>query len=128
MKVLVATSRTQGARATDFNECVEGELVWTPEPCDYGRRRGGRWARCARGFLGLASHTGTTTAEVKDLPWLTMEKYVDALRKCFADAGMRPDLADGIAAEHADFAATWPTGAILERDVDRFTDRLRLPG
>jgi hypothetical protein len=123
MKVLVATSRTQGARATDFNECVDGELVWAPEPCDYGRRRGGRWARCARGFLGLSSHTGTTTALVKDLPWLTLEAYITAMRACFAAAGMRDELADGIAREHADFAATWRTGAVLERDVDDFTER-----
>jgi hypothetical protein len=123
MKVLVATSRTQGARADDFNECVDGELVWTPEPCDYGRRRGGRWARCARGFLGMSSNNGTTTAKVEDLPWLTPEKYVTAMRSCFAMAGMPVDLADGIAREHADFAATWPTGVILQRDVDLFTER-----
>jgi hypothetical protein len=123
MKVLVATSRTQGARANDFNDCVDGELVWALEPCDYGRRRGGRWARCARAFLGMSSQQATTTAKVRDVPWMTVEKYIAAMRSAFAAAGMPVGTAEGIARDHAEFASTWPADTVLERDLDVFSAR-----
>ncbi|WP_420898485.1 DUF7715 family protein [Cryobacterium lactosi] len=33
MRVLVATSATQGTRASDSIGCVEGELVWLRDVC-----------------------------------------------------------------------------------------------
>jgi hypothetical protein len=34
MKVLVATTLTQGIDDDDYHYSVEGELVWIQEPCD----------------------------------------------------------------------------------------------
>ncbi|MCU1400567.1 MAG: hypothetical protein JWN62_3676 [Acidimicrobiales bacterium] len=62
MKVLVATHITQGDDIGDYCATVEGELV-TPAipPCP------DRLCGCARGFTGLGSSHGTTTAIVADL-------------------------------------------------------------
>ncbi|MCU1387554.1 MAG: hypothetical protein JWL72_892 [Ilumatobacteraceae bacterium] len=62
MKVLVATHITQGDDIGDYCATVEGELV-TPAipPCR------DRLCGCARGFTGLGSAHGTTTAIVADL-------------------------------------------------------------
>jgi len=38
MKTFVATSETQGARASDTMTCVEGELVWMVDPCPLSTR------------------------------------------------------------------------------------------
>ena len=122
MKVLVATSRTQGARATDFFDGIDGELVWIPEPCERGRRLGAAGTRCARGFLGVASNAGTTTAMVKEMEPLNIRLYADALRPLFVD--MVPDvIVSTLAYELTTFAAEWPTGTILERNLDQFKER-----
>lgn len=62
MKVLVATHITQGDDIGDYCATVEGELV-TPAipPC------ADRLCGCARGFTGLGSAHGTTTAIVAHL-------------------------------------------------------------
>ncbi len=125
MKVLVATSRTQGARSDDFNWCVEGELVWVQEPCWRDKRRDPRSCGCGRAFAGLASHRSTTTAAVKELPWMTVDRYVDAMCESFRATGWPADLAPIVAVDLARFAATWPTGAILQRDLDSIS--LRTP-
>ena len=39
MKVFVATRETQGARPSDFNSCIDGELVWMLDPCPESKRR-----------------------------------------------------------------------------------------
>ena len=122
MKVLVATSRTQGARTTDFFDGVDGELVWIPEPCERGRQLGAAGTRCARGFLGVASNAGTTTAMVKDVDALNLRLYADALRPLFVDL-VPGETVWGLASDLATFAAGWPTGTVLERNLDRFRER-----
>ena len=127
MKVLVATSRTQGARATDFFEGIDGELVWIPEPCERGWRLGASGTRCARGFLGVATNEGTTTAMVKDVEPLTLSLYADSLRPvCVPDAP--EDVVWSLACDLAMFADSRPTGTILERNLDRFSPRRVGPG
>jgi len=68
MKVLVATTRTQGARPNDYHYCIEGELVRINEVCarDRGDPDGG--CGCGRGFGGLNSHQATTTARIAEVP------------------------------------------------------------
>jgi len=64
MKVLVATERTQGDLAGDYDYCVPGELLWLPMVCDADRRDPSGGCGCGRGFGGLTSHRATTTGEV----------------------------------------------------------------
>jgi hypothetical protein len=122
MKVLVATSRTQGSRANDYRWAVDGELVWIQEPCDTDQKRKGDCG-CGRGFAGLAPHRATTTAEVRDLPELTLEEYILALRTGLADAGWPEDWAEEIAAAQTDLIKSWPAGSVVERDLERFSVR-----
>ena len=123
MKVLVATSRTQGARSSDFHWGIDGELVWIAEPCDTDRRRLGKGCGCGRAFAGLASHRAGTTAEVRDLP-MSIGQYERALAEGLADAGWPASWAPEMARDQAEFASRWDDGAVIERDLDDFTERL----
>ena len=125
MKVLVATSRTQGARSDDYNWCIDGELVWIQEPCACDRA-GCHTCGCGRGFAGLTSHRATTTAEVKDIDGFTREDYVLALRTSLSDGGWPAEWAEDIATDQIRFGADWPDRTILERHLDVFTKRTQL--
>ncbi len=66
MKVLQATSRTQGQRSNDFDFCRDGELVVLPAlVCCDGRGPDGPCG-CGRALAGVDSQSGTTTAVVAD--------------------------------------------------------------
>lgn len=117
MKVLVATSATQGTRPTDFNYCVEGELVWLSEPCFTDAHRLPNPCGCGRAFAGLASHRATTTAVVSDVP-LTYAEYEQALRSGLTAAGWPGDWAEEMASELEDLAHFWDVGTVIERDLD----------
>lgn len=81
MKVLVATSKTQGQREGDFNFVPEGELVMPGAQCDNACSCG-----CARAFTGIACHKGTTTFEVVDRPIIPKELRAD-VKKSLKDGG-----------------------------------------
>jgi hypothetical protein len=74
MRVLAATTKTQGQRPGDFFWCIEGELVIPPlkvcnqdwEARDLGTGDTGGCG-CGRAFTGLGSGKYTTTAEVREL-------------------------------------------------------------
>ena len=67
MLVLIATDELQGTAPDDHHDAVDGELVCPvvlecpDEHCD----------ACARGWFGLVSHGGTTTAMVVERPGVT---------------------------------------------------------
>ncbi len=124
MKVLVATRRTQGSRADDFHWGIDGELVWISEVCATDRRGVGKGCGCGRAFAGLVSHRAGTTAEVRDIPEMTMPEYEKALAAGLADAGWPASWAPEMAREQARFAAGWDEGAVIERNLDTFTERL----
>jgi hypothetical protein len=117
MKVLVATNESQGARDDDFSGCVEGELVWIQEPCARDRSGSGDCG-CGRAFAGIASHRGTTTATIRDLPGLTLPEYIEALRASFVDQGWPGEWAPDAAVELLEFCGTWHTDVVLERQLD----------
>lgn len=79
MRVFVATSETQGVRATDCMQCVDGELVWLVGSCRMGLRN--PYGQCAAGrsFRGLSSDDDTTTAVVRDIAGLTLDEVIAAL-------------------------------------------------
>ncbi len=65
-----------------------------------------------------------TTAEVREMPELTMADYVRALAEGLADAGWPSDWAPEMARDQARLADGWDEGAVIERDLDLFTERL----
>lgn len=124
MKVLVATGRTQGTRENDYHHAVEGELVRIDPPCRKDRDDPDGRCGCGRGFAGMSSQRGTTTARVAELS-MTREQYAEALRSSLERDGFdqcpcrATDEADGL----AELAASWPVGTVLERRLDRLTRR-----
>jgi hypothetical protein len=117
MKVLVATSETQGQRTNDFSYCVEGELVTVGLVCATDRRDPDGGCGCGRAFAGLNSHLATTTAKVKEVD-LSEADYVEALRSSLAQQGWPTEDVAELAIWLAQLVSEWPVGTILERRVD----------
>lgn len=121
MRVLVATSATQGARASDSNECVEGELVWMVMSCRSGLRD--PYGHCPGGriFRGVSSDRDTTTAAVRDIPGLTEREVALAFMSTCdmaADDPRYPELmlsAILLTREVLAMASLFPAGQVVER-------------
>ncbi len=67
MLVLIATDSLHGSIPSDHQHAVDGELV-TPVVVECADDR---CESCRRGWFGLVSHGGTTTAMVVDRPGVT---------------------------------------------------------
>jgi hypothetical protein len=117
MKVLVATSQTQGLRRNDFFYCVEGELVTVGLVCAADESDPDGGCGCGRAFAGLNSHKATTTAMVKEVE-LSEDDYVEALRSSLEQQGWPTEDVAELARWLAELVDTWPTGAIVERRLD----------
>ena len=83
MRVLVATRATQGARSSDSDDCIDGELVWMIDACPMSWRDPDGECGCGRSFSGMSSLGSTTTAMVRELPGFSVADYESALRGCF---------------------------------------------
>jgi hypothetical protein len=119
VKVITATSQTQGQRDSDFDFCVEGEIVTqTLVICGKDKEDPDGPCGCGRAWSGANSHRSTTTAMVRDLP-LTTEEYTEAVRSSLEYGGWYPkyvddgDLGD-IVADLLEVAESYPVGAVLE--------------
>lgn len=113
MKILVATSLTQGTNPKDYHYCVDGELVWMQQACD--REECG----CSRGFAGAASHRATTTAMVVESE-LTRDDVVLAFRTSLLDGGWPVEWAGDVADDNLEIAAKLPVGTIIVRRHDDY--------
>jgi hypothetical protein len=121
MKIITATTLTQGQRASDFTWCIDGELV-TPPPfiCDRDRAEGpDGGCGCGRSFAGLSSHKSTTTALVKDMDGWTLDDLTEAIRGYRQSAGWDQvdedgDPAEKIAATVAEIAEEYDAGDVIE--------------
>jgi hypothetical protein len=122
MKLLTATTQTQGQRDSDFAWCIPGELV-TPAVfiCDIDQDMGpDGGCGCGRSFSGLNSHSATTTAVVKDIDGYTLEDLTGAVRSHRQQSGWAeladdPDQAAADeAADIAGIAAEHEEGTVLE--------------
>jgi hypothetical protein len=122
MKVLVATSRTQGARQNDYDWCVEGELLWAQEPCRKDRHDPDGPCGCGRGFAGMNSHRATTTARVADLD-IDRTSFVVALRASLKAQGWPMSWARELADEMIELARNWPVDTVVERRLEWFRAR-----
>ncbi|MFE9065031.1 hypothetical protein [Streptomyces violaceusniger] len=115
MKLLTATSRTQGDRDNDFTFCVEGELVMvTPFICETDRRDPDGGCGCGRSFAGLNSGKATTTALVSELDF-TPEDAAEAIRSALqrsklVDADEIPDIIKDV----LELADEFPVGTVIE--------------
>jgi hypothetical protein len=135
MKVLVATSQTQGQRASDFNWCIEGEVVTFSSLCDRDRIEGpDGGCGCGRGFAGLNSHKATTTAVVRDIDGYTLDDLTEAVRSFRQQAGWAglagAKAEQRVAAEVeelAEMAGAWPAGTVIERRLDDVQPRETRP-
>ena len=123
MKVLVATSITQGERATDSTDCIDGELVWMLDPCPTSVRDPDGPCECGRSFSGMNSHGSTTTAMIRDIPYITPANYAAALRASFDAQGWcsccTARSVDEVVDDLLGGAALLPEGAIVERRLDQ---------
>lgn len=115
MKVLIATTTSQGARENDYHWCVDGELVWISMVCWRDQQDPDGGCGCGRGFAGMSSHRATTTAVVKDISGFNQSDLVAALRASLAEQGWPTDDVVERAASLANIAAAFPEGAVVER-------------
>jgi len=131
VKVLVATSLTQGHARDDYCWTVDGELVLAGPilECSTPHRCG-----CGRGFPGLASCRATTTAMVVDRPDFDRSTLRIAIRESLDRQGwlafMGPDLiADGLEDEIdciEEITSAFPAGAIVVRHGTEVMQRASL--
>lgn len=121
MKVLVASSETQGEVEGDFAWTLDGELVHLPIfECASGEDCG-----CDSSFSGAASHRATTTAEVaeRELDWCAV---VQAVAQSLVDGGWfesprAPDAlscAGELVAPLLEVAGREPAGTVVRRHRD----------
>jgi hypothetical protein len=119
MKVLVATTLTQGIDDDDNHYCVEGELVWIQEPCDRDKNDPDGPCGCGRGFAGAASHRATTTAMVVESE-MTRHDMVLAFETSLPDGGWPLEWAEEVAGDNMEIAAQLPVGSIIGRKLEQF--------
>lgn len=120
MKIIVATSETQGQRKDDFYFADEGEIVIVSD-CDNLHAGCG----CERSMLGVRSGAGTTTMMVIEAD-ITRKQFIEQLRTSNGDyAGV--NLSSIIFAAEADallkLASKFPAGAVIERKGEDFQQR-----
>ena len=117
MKVLVATSETQGEKEFGYCRTVDGELVWLPDPCD------DHHCGCGRAFAGVDSRRATSTAEVVDSPDMRTRTWIAQVRVALAAQGLRPACADHLLTDMQRAIRELPVGAIVERSGRRIRVR-----
>lgn len=118
MKLLTATSRTQGQRDNDFNFCVEGELVIVaPLVCEADRFDPDGGCGCGRSFGGLNSGKGTTTAAVTDLDFSRADAAL-AIRSALEQSSfiqlMRPEDVQDVIEDTLELAEQFEVGTVVE--------------
>lgn len=123
MKILVATGRTQGHRASDFNFAPEGEIVLLDDEHD-GEDVDGECG-CQRSLVGIESGVGTTTFKVVETN-LGRDEFLETVRKAREEYEEMGVGVGNVSAE-ADFllelAARFPVGSVVERRGDVYQTR-----
>lgn len=126
MKVMVATTRTQGDLPGDYTFCVPGELLWLAMICDRDRRDPDGGCGCGRGFDGLTSHRATTTGEIVESEMSKAELRL-AVRTSLTDQGWLPEslgsaeslaIVEQVAGEVLAIAQALPVGTVVRRRID----------
>jgi hypothetical protein len=126
ISVLVATTRTQGARDSDFITCSPQELVDITAACAHDPSDPGACWHC-HAFTGLDTRRATTTAEVAERA-MSVDDYIAAHLASLRRAGL-PDSprvrrwAREAAREMLRIAAAFPVGAVVDRRGDTIEQR-----
>lgn len=133
MKVLVATTKTQGQRKNDFAWARPGELVTYGFECDRETVNGK--CGCKRALVGVETRKATTTFVVEDRSDLTVDAIKDRLAKALAAGGwlkgdgseldrrmLDASLMDWQTLQ-AQVAAACAVGTVVERRGNRFCRR-----
>src|SRR5690349_10280626 len=110
MKIIVATSETQGQRPGDFNFVPDGEIV-TVSDCDCLHPG----CDCARSMVGINSGKGTTTMKVVESD-ITLEEYrrlIGEANQSYAEFGVDDDVFNEQADALLDLAIQFPAGAVI---------------
>ncbi len=134
MKVLVATSRTQGQRSNDLCLAHEGELVTWGSECAPEAHDVDALCCCQRAMIGLTTLDATTTVQVVERV-ITPEGLYRLMAEFHAREGtlsmMCPKEVDALIRQdieglrHA--VEPFEIGAVLERRGDSFIQRTPEP-
>ena len=124
MKVLVATSKTQGQRRSDFDFVPDGELVG-PMGFEEDNEAVDGPCGCRRSLSGLDTRKATTTFEVVERPDLTEASLRQLVANSLIGAGWIPadrpqdaktnELIDAVAGELLDILVHFEVGDVLEK-------------
>jgi hypothetical protein len=130
MKVLVSTTKTQGARNNDFCFVPEGEILHFGSECDGESVDGG--CGCRRSLGGIDCHKATTTMKVVEME-LTPSGLADKMFEYLRSAGWVSDdnprtrrWAQQEADAVIEVAEYFEVGDILERRGRNFRKRGRV--
>lgn len=117
MKVLSATTKSQGDQPGDFTFCVEGEIVFLGFICDTDREDPDHGCGCGRAFAGCTSNTATTTALVIDMDY-TATEITDAIADTIERSGWSRDLGEDVALHMLEVAESLKVGTVIGRRLD----------
>jgi hypothetical protein len=133
MKVLTATTLTNGERDNDFDWCTHGELVMFGVICGRDLSDPENGCGCGRAFAGLHSHRATTTALIEERR-LSATDLALAVRTSLEDGGwidesVPEDHAQAMIDEAVDMisqtAAFFPTGTVVGTRLGQVFERGR---
>jgi hypothetical protein len=128
MKILTATSETNGRDAGDFDFCRDGELLRFGMECDGEDAMGVAHADrcgCSRSLAGVESSKATTTFRVVEVAW-SPETYARLIEASLVrDGWVEPgEEATRWGLESSEdvrgVAEAFPVGTILRRRGERF--------
>lgn len=120
MKIIVATSETQGQQPGDFNFVPDGEIVMISD-CDCLHPG----CDCVRSMVGINSGKGTTTMKVVESS-ISLEEYrhlIGEASQGYAELGLDDQIFNEQAIALLDLAIQFPAGAVIERDGENFNQR-----
>jgi hypothetical protein len=120
MKIIVATSETQGQRPGDFNFVPDGEIVMISD-CDCLRPG----CDCVRSMVGINSGKGTTTMKVVESD-ITLDEYcrlIGEANQGYAELGVDDQIFNEQADALLDLAMQFLAGTVIERDEENFNQR-----
>lgn len=122
MKLLVATTKTQGDKKNDFNWLPTGEYVVMGFVCDTDRGDPDGGCGCGRAFEGIDHLKSATTAEVVEAPF-DRAKWVEMVRLSKTKAGWNEmedfdEFCAAIADEVIDAVRDLPIGTVVGRRID----------
>jgi hypothetical protein len=127
MKLLAATTKTQGDKTNDFNFLPTGEFVVLGFVCARDEADPDGGCGCGRSFEGIDHLKAATTAEVVEVDF-DRAKWVELVRLSKTKAGWNTmenfdAFYTAIADEAIELAAALPVGTVVGRRLDELVIR-----